>query len=51
MTKRLRIKLDSRKPYRCTRPLISRTDKVVWAFLGFTILYFGIHIAASPLFN
>ena len=47
MTKRLRIKLDSRKPYRCTRPLVSRTDKVVWAFLVFAVLYFGAHIIRS----
>jgi hypothetical protein len=47
MTKKLRIKLDSRKPYRCTRPLITRTDKVVWAFLGLTVLYFGAHIIRS----
>ena len=47
MTKKLRTKLDSRKPYRCTRPLISRTDKVVWAFLVFAVLYFGAHIIRS----
>jgi len=47
MTKKLRTKLDSRKPYRCTRPLISRTDKLVWAFLGCTVLYIGAHILRS----
>jgi hypothetical protein len=46
-TTKLQQKLDSRKPYRCTRPLITRTDKVVWAFLVFAVLYFGAHIIRS----
>ena len=46
-TTKLQQKLDSRKPYRCTRPLVSRADKVVWAFLVFAGLYFGAHIIRS----
>ena len=47
MTTKLHQKLDSRKPYRGTRPLVSRTDKGVWAFLVFAVLYFGAHIIRS----